>query len=445
MKTETVDGKEYLTLEGFLERSEEVPEVKKEIQILFNTDKKKRKSLLSVFVCHCGRIFEEVPSRIKRAETTSCGCFKKYGYSNLIGKSFGNLYIIDIVKQGISRCDYIWRCISLSDWKRVEISEYELFKYGDKIYPSNRIKLINKTFGKLKVEEYIGYSIQKNGHKRHLWKCTCSCNDKISIEKTENSLIGGDCNSCGCLVTENNIRLRFKDLTGKTFGKLTVLQPDFKGNDKRKRNRWICKCLCNKTVSVRGENLCQGCVKSCGCLKNENQSSRKDLRGMKFGNLTVISKAKSSFRGGRMRTMWNCECPCGNIFPVLTNSLTSGTLVSCKCRLKRAKRKNKNGHVKQRSTEISSNEYKNWVKSIYKKDNYRCVICSHNTCLIAHHKNSWHWCVSGRLSIDNGATLCESCHDRFHHEFGRKFNTVDEFNEFLEQEKEKKNAIQSSC
>lgn len=54
----------------------------------------------------------------------------------------------------------------------------------------------------------------------------------------------------------------------------------------------------------------------------------KDKTGMRFGRLTVLK------RDGYMRdhhVAWLCQCDCGNIIRVGTNSLTSGNTKSCGC------------------------------------------------------------------------------------------------------------------
>lgn len=57
-------------------------------------------------------------------------------------------------------------------------------------------------------------------------------------------------------------------LVGFTFGSLTVLERDFTV-DVTKGRHWICKCICNKTISVSSYSLNSGNYKSCGCLKKK--------------------------------------------------------------------------------------------------------------------------------------------------------------------------------
>lgn len=59
--------------------------------------------------------------------------------------------------------------------------------------------------------------------------------------------------------------VRFHDLTGEQFGKLTVLKKDeSKGND---RIKWLCLCECGNTKTIRGSDLRSGKIKSCGCAR----------------------------------------------------------------------------------------------------------------------------------------------------------------------------------
>jgi len=62
---------------------------------------------------------------------------------------------------------------------------------------------------------------------------------------------------------------RFKNLTNKTFGHLTVLGYAGKRED---LSRWFCECKCRKITAVTTAKLMSGHTKSCGCLKHESHS-----------------------------------------------------------------------------------------------------------------------------------------------------------------------------
>lgn len=54
------------------------------------------------------------------------------------------------------------------------------------------------------------------------------------------------------------------DLTGKRFGKLTVIG---EAGHRGKELAWLCQCDCGNKTVVIGNNLKRGHTKSCGCLQ----------------------------------------------------------------------------------------------------------------------------------------------------------------------------------
>ena len=69
------------------------------------------------------------------------------------------------------------------------------------------------------------------------------------------------------------------EMTGKTFGRLTVLRMAQKTALHR---RWVCKCACGKEHTVLGTKLRSGESKSCGCGKAELLSASS----LKHGHAT---------------------------------------------------------------------------------------------------------------------------------------------------------------
>lgn len=64
--------------------------------------------------------------------------------------------------------------------------------------------------------------------------------------------------------------IKGKDLTGKRFGRFTVLSLHCKKNYAK---MWLCKCDCGNKKIVRMDGLTSGRSSSCGCLHREKQSS----------------------------------------------------------------------------------------------------------------------------------------------------------------------------
>lgn len=82
----------------------------------------------------------------------------------------------------------------------------------------------------------------------------------------------------------------FKDLTGKRFGKLTVIKKVEKPiNSTREGFFWLCKCDCGNEKIVCGKEL-GFYTNSCGCIRREHPSNYKDLVGKRFGKLIIIKR-----------------------------------------------------------------------------------------------------------------------------------------------------------
>lgn len=68
------------------------------------------------------------------------------------------------------------------------------------------------------------------------------------------------------------------DLTGKRFGRLTVIELD--PVRKGRKLYWVCKCDCGNTKSIRSDALLSGITKSCGCYNLECISIRATKHGL---------------------------------------------------------------------------------------------------------------------------------------------------------------------
>ena len=104
------------------------------------------------------------------------------------------------------------------------------------------------------------------------------------------------------------------DLTGRKFGKLSVIGVDCKKNGNK---YWKCQCECGRITSVRDDSLKSGGSKSCGC------PPPSILIGQKVGKLTVIGRAS--------KNKFLCECECGNKTEVFGSNLNRRHTVSCGC------------------------------------------------------------------------------------------------------------------
>lgn len=175
------------------------------------------------------------------------------------------------------------------------------------------IDITGEKFGKLTVMYRDEDIICKNGNHRVVWHCQCDCGNEISARR--DALVSGRTKSCG--KCNNN-------LTGKVFGRLTVLEKD--GSDLAGHLRWRCRCSCGNEVSVLATNLIQQYTLSCGCLHSEICSNQgENLIGQKFGKLTVLALECVAPR------KYLCACDCGGQTIVDSGNLKSGHTKSCGC------------------------------------------------------------------------------------------------------------------
>lgn len=71
---------------------------------------------------------------------------------------------------------------------------------------------------------------------------------------------------------------RFKDLSGKRFGRLIVMNLHSKTDSGT--YKWMCLCDCGNEVAVRRNNLSSGDAMSCGCLQVSLASTLHRKHGM---------------------------------------------------------------------------------------------------------------------------------------------------------------------
>jgi hypothetical protein len=167
----------------------------------------------------------------------------------------------------------------------------------------------------------------KKGYRRY-WTCKCSCEYETIKEVREDGLQNGTssgCNKCGHKI----------DLTGKSFGYLTVLGINDEVHTNYNHTFYNVRCKCGNELVVRTDSLTSGSTISCGCKNKEHI----DLVGLKFGKLTVLEFANrinySKIKDYNCAVnLWKCECDCGNIIIVRQGDLLTNHTLSCGCEVR---------------------------------------------------------------------------------------------------------------
>jgi hypothetical protein len=91
------------------------------------------------------------------------------------------------------------------------------------------------------------------------------------------------------------------DLTGKRFGKLTVIK--YEGSNGQGR-KWLCQCDCGREKVIFGKNLKRG-VKSCGCARGPSRNNYKPTgdeffvdNGVMALRAAILNQAAIDYRQG---------------------------------------------------------------------------------------------------------------------------------------------------
>lgn len=195
--------------------------------------------------------------------------------------------------------------------KKIDMTGWKMWEHG---VPDSKIIVIK--------ENPIR---SKDGHIQ--WDCKCAiCNRQfIAIGK---NIRNGNTKSDGCYQKTQASAANLINLTGQTFGRLTVL--NITNHRKNHKVIYHCKCMCGNECDVLADLLKSGKTQSCGCLKTETirKNFGYNLIGQTFEKLHVIKLSNRQEKDGQI---WLCQCDCGKFHEVKTEFLMNGTVQSCGC------------------------------------------------------------------------------------------------------------------
>jgi len=294
--------------------------------------------------------------------------------NDIRGERFGRLVVIDRVDKNDGRVNWLCEC---------DCGNKAVVR-GDSLVKDNATRscgCLNKEKARLiglsKVEDLTGrqfgrLKVLKRAPNRNnepgqvMWECKCECGN-IFIALAQ-ALKNGSTQSCGCLRAEKIRERCFIDLTGKRYGRLTVVKIE---GFYKAYTIYECKCDCGQTVFVRGGNLTHDQVKSCGCLHIDAISGENSFHYNP--NKTDEERLKERYILG----------------------------------------------------EHAKNHFRN---AVFERDDYTCKVCgTKGGRLNAHHLNAWSWDKNNRFNVNNGITLCQKCHKLFHSKYGKGENTKEQF------------------
>lgn len=181
------------------------------------------------------------------------------------------------------------------------------------------IDMVGQRFGSLVVVEKTG---KLTSNRMAIWKCICDCGN--DHEAAGGSLRKGHTKSCGCFSFRTR---KYDPKISEKYGHLI-----FKGEAPRlvtphktiKAGYW--DCICGKEVIKSYQEVCNGSITSCGCMKGK--AGIADITNQKFDRLTALRRTDKKQTGGYL---WECVCDCGTERLATVGALNSGQARSCGC------------------------------------------------------------------------------------------------------------------
>lgn len=112
--------------------------------------------------------------------------------------------------------------------------------------------------------------------------------------------------------------------------KLTIIEQDYEKKSSKGELYWKCRCECGNIVSLKGTRIRSGNTKSCGKCHTENLIGWKIWEhGVTDSRWKIIGRQPYNDKNGK--SIWICQCLCGEIRNLDKYTLLTGMSKSCGC------------------------------------------------------------------------------------------------------------------
>ena len=254
-----------------------------------------------------------------------------------------------------------------------------------------------------------------------------------------NSKYSHTCEQCGREYKSSNIKSRFCSQECKARWQ----SENQVGENNPNYNKVKCNCgHCGKEIEItkyRYNNIKNHfCSRECASKHRSVIYSGENSPTWKGGGITFncdycgkecnttishYNDCKNHFCSRECQGKWNSENLVGEKHPCYNPNLTQ----------------------EEREQGRNIEGYRDFIKEVYKRDNYTCQCCGDNKGgnLNAHHIYGYAEYKDLRTDIDNLVTLCEDCHKRYHKQYGYTNNNYKDFRIFLYNEMMKQNTLEA--
>lgn len=330
--------------------------------------------------CECGKVSDVSRNLLLNGRSQSCGCLAaektSERFSNdLVGQKFGKLTVIE--RRGSDKGNnaiFLCKCECGKEKEILGLSLKSggtkscgcLVSYNPETAKNKRLNTDRKTIGKKNgmltpTKRVVG----NNG--QYAYECKCDCGNVVV--RNIDGVLAGKFTSCGCHFEREYLDNLKKEMIGKKFNRLTIIDISKKDSGPYA----LCCCDCGNKKEVHLGHIKSGHTQSCGCAFEE-------LRGENHYN-------------------WN---------PDLTDE-----------------------ERKSRRSRYCLPGYKQWRKKVFKKRGKSCERCGAVSNLHVHHIEPWVMNEDRRFDPSNGYVFCERCHIDYHSIYGYQESNIATLREFM--------------
>ena len=263
-----------------------------------------------------------------------------------------------------------------------------------------------------------------------MYICSCGSESRISLDNFKK---GRRCKNCGISKMKSTLKHSYEKVSRDFSDKgCTLLSKEYING--HEILDYVCEC--GNVSKIRYFDFLKGkrCW-NCKIIKLGNRDRLGYDYIREFFNKEGCILLSPNYINAHQKLDYKCSC--GTFSNITFDKFRLGQRCF-NCKMEKLSKENHYKYnpdltVEEREIKRNYPEYRQWAKSVKERDNYTCQKCRQiGYKLVSHHIYGYRYHKDKRTDIDNGITLCDSCHKLFHSHYGYVNVNKEQFQEFME-------------
>lgn len=158
--------------------------------------------------------------------------------------------------------------------------------------------------------------------------CKCVCGTEVIRKAYSLKKYSSSFTSCGCKRKELARYYQGKEINGKTYGRLTVIETLWNENPTKVR----CICSCGSIRLYDKKSVQTGHTKSCGCYNIDRLKIMNEVDYTNYVSDYGIKILRKYKKNKKSQWLWECECGyCKTHFFEIPARIKNNHIKSCGC------------------------------------------------------------------------------------------------------------------